>query len=119
MNRKYFLSTRNESKPVNKNDFRLVALDEEQQNFTKIVFAPSPETGNPMSAIAYMMSSQDEGFKNYVRENLLSAVTDGSMADSPEEAMDVVKANLVTPESYLDFMESYVKSKLINQNDER
>lgn len=117
MNIKNFLSTRNKSDDFNKNDFRLVALDEEQKSFVQIVFAPSPETGNPVSAVAYMMSSSDEGFKNYVRENLLSAVTDGSMAENADDALAVVKANLVTSEEYLDFMSAYVIEQMSRKED--
>lgn len=113
---KYFYSCEHYNKDVKvpqRADLELVCLDEEQQQFNQLVFAPDPVTGNPTSVVAFMLSGADEGFKQYVKDKLLKAVPNGSMADSAEEAMDCIKPNCVSIEQYHEFMQDYVRNQMV------
>lgn len=85
-----------------------IDLDEENKSFTALVYAQDPITYDIRSDIGFMMSSADEGFKQYVREHLLSPTPVGALADTSDEAESLVRKNLMTSEQFYSYARDYV-----------
>lgn len=98
------------SEAVNKNSLDMIVYDEDNLKFCQMVFSPDPLTGNPTSEIAYMLSGSDEGFKQFLKDKLFNAIPQGTLADTPEEAMQLVKKNVYTQEQFADICKQYVIS---------
>lgn len=117
--------------PVNKEHFKLVAkvatlnkneLDcyppsEELEKLQVMVFSPDPLTGNPTSDIAVLLHGSDDGFKQFIKEKLLNPIPQSSLAESSDEAMQLVRKNLQTNEQYYESVNEYVKNQLISKSD--
>lgn len=83
--------------------------DPEQVKFIKLVFAPDPETKNPCSDVSYMLTGTDEGFKQFVKQKLFQPGAEVPLADSADEALHLVKPNMVTEDQFLSYMNEYVR----------
>ena len=83
--------------------------DPEQVKFTKLVFAPDPETKNPCSDVSYMLTGTDEGFKQFVKQKLFQPGAEVPLADSADEALQFVKPNMVTEDQFLTYLNDYVR----------
>ena len=83
--------------------------DPEQVKFTKLVFAPDPETKNPCSDVSYMLTGTDEGFKQFVKQKLFQPGPEVPLAESADEALQFVKPNMVTEDQFLTYLNEYVR----------
>ena len=91
-----------------------VVKEDELSRISQIVFAPDPLTGNPTCDIAYLMSSGDDGFKEYVKNMLFKDNPNGAMADDPEESAALVRKNMMTYGDYEEMLRNYVINKQDN-----
>lgn len=106
------------SQDFNKNSLDLVIMPVEQERLTKLVFAADPNTGNPSSDVAYMLKGSDPSFKQYIKDNLMSgSIASSALADSAEEASELVHKNLMTTNQYNEMVIGYVKEKFSKKND--
>lgn len=103
---------------IPKLDYNLFDIDSEHDEFITLVFSPDPVTLNPQSDVAFMMSSADEGFKDFVREKLLrpNGSANAVLADSVEESEVLVKPNIMTANQYYNYVREYVTSLGDNVN---
>lgn len=108
LNRKSIWNKRDRSKDPSPGVVVFPAADPEQVKFTKLVFAPDPETGNPCSDVSYMLTGTDEGFKQFVKQKLFQPGAEVPLAESADEALQLVKPNMVSEDQYLKFMNEYV-----------
>lgn len=92
----------------NQYDGQEVVADVEQARFYQLVFEPDVETGNPRSDVSYLLTGHDEGFKQYIKDNLFKPNPQGSLADTPDEAEVLIKPNLMTAEMYAQAAKDYV-----------
>lgn len=115
---KAFYSNRDRKNDPSPGSVVIPSADLESLKFTRLVFAPDPDTGNPVSDVRYMLSGTDEGFKQYVKEKLFRAGAPTVLADDPDQALAVVKPNAMTEDQYLSFMNEYVRSQMIQQNED-
>lgn len=85
-----------------------VVKEDELSRISQIVFALDPLTGNPTSDISYLISSGDEGFKEYIKNILFKDNPQGVMAETPEEAAALVKKSMMTFSDYEKSLREYV-----------
>ena len=108
LNRKSIWNKRDRSNDPSPGVVVFPVADPEQVKFTKLVFAPDPETKNPCSDVSYLLTGTDEGFKQFVKQKLFQSGADVPLADSADEALQFVKPNLITEDQFLTLMNDYV-----------
>lgn len=89
-------------------DVQFIPLDEETSQLQKLVFAGDSTTGNPVSDVTYLLSGADEGFKQFIKDKLLSAQPQMPMAETADEAQQLVRHNLMTASQYEEYCRDYV-----------
>ena len=109
LNRKSIWNKRDRSNDPSPGVVVFPVADPEQVKFTKLVFAPDPETKNPCSDVSYLLTGTDEGFKQFVKQKLFQSGADVPLADSADEALQFVKPNLITEDQFLTLMNDYVR----------
>lgn len=112
---KAFYSNRDRKNDPSPGSVVIPSADLESLKFIRLVFAPDPDTGNPVSDVRYMLSGTDEGFKQFVKDKLFRAGAPAVLADDPDEALAIVKPNAMTEDQYLSFMNVYVRSKMVQE----
>lgn len=101
----------------NQYDGQEVVADVEQARFYQLVFECDVETGNPRSDVSYLLTGHDEGFKQYIKDNLFKPNPQGSLADTPEEAEALIKPNLMTAEMFASAAKDYVVNMMRSESE--
>lgn len=112
VNKEHFKPVAKEATTLNKNDFDCYPPSEELEKLQVMVFSPDPLTGNPTSDVAVLLHGSDDGFKQFIKEKLLHPVSQSALADSSEEALQLVHKNLQTNEQYYDAVNEYVRNQM-------
>lgn len=86
--------------------------DSDFERICKIIFKPDEITGNPSSEVLYVLKGADDGFKNFIKENLMKPLSQSAFAESSDVALDLVKRNLDTADQYQELLSSYVTNMI-------
>lgn len=92
----------------NKNDIDFFDLQDDLKRLQTMVFSPDPNTGNPCSEIAILLSGSDPAFQQFIKDKLMQPQASGLLADSADEAAALVHKNLMTSEQYANYVCEYV-----------
>lgn len=102
----------------NKNTNDVFDVSDDVKRLQELVFSPDPNTCNPSSDVAYMLSGSDPAFQQFLKDRLFRPQGNSLLADSPDEAAALVHKNLMTSEEYASAVRDYVVSLQQQQSNE-
>lgn len=100
--------------------FNAESQDSEQKALFDTIFAPDPVTGNPMSDLAIVMSRDARPeVAQFIRDTLMSPVSDGSSIGDADFALDATKSRLESIESYATRLRDIVSKYNTSDNSDK
>lgn len=84
---------------------------DEKDQIMRLIFAPDPLTGNPRCDLGYVLTGADEGFSQFIKENLMVKQPEIVGSEVESESFDLSKRHLEDLSEYRQRIEEYLNTK--------